>query len=693
MTSNLRLCIIIVSLLFLALLPITSADGRSLYDYEFDDTTISAGGEYEIDLGQVSQGKELRIFIMSSEDVDVIMMTDAQHSTWDGTNFIKNGSELDTDFAYYTWTTETTDHFWLVIDNSAKVAGGASSGVEVTISSGHIDEADPYGDELSTRIVLEAGTMFHHEFGNVANGKQLSLSVDCEDWLSNDVDAFVVSEANLQSFHDGNEVWNRNASYLDIGLETWSFEIPSAGQWHVFVENGPRGEASQESEGIVVDISFQTSELISSEITDTTRMIETGDTWRVDLGTLSAGDVMSFNLAMDGFGDELDVLIMASSQADTYLQGQTATVLGHASLINTDFWDSWDYRFPVAGSYSMILDNSASPNGGAPGTSPIHVEIHVMEVTILDSWLGWYQSRHFVDDGGYVSFDLGQLEVDDEIYYMTSGNSHGSGFMNSYDVMLMTDSNYIDYTNGVEPTIITEASDMDSWLSFYNNYTIQNADHYWLVIDAADGPSGGADSNGAWTFDFTIKSGSGDIISPQTQDMNYEMSASHPQSTSDGGDDSTSGNSGNTNDGGSNDDIGDKQSSNSSSDGGGAGSTAGVVVALAVLIFLVRRRKNKKSAQAQGEVPFVTNAVPNQSQITPVSAPPGDTFSTQQQHPTTSTIPQQPQYVQPTNNQWVQSYAQLPVGGRYDYSQGTRYITTEGTVWEQQPDGSFRVII
>ena len=72
---------------------------------------------------------------------------------------------------------------------------------------------------------------------------------------------------------------------------------------------------------------------------------------------------------------------------------------------------------------------------------------------------------------------------------------------------------------------------MDTWISIFQNYTIESNDRYWVVIDAADGPTNGAESNGAWSFDYTIKSSRNQIISPQAKDSNYQMTATHPQNT------------------------------------------------------------------------------------------------------------------------------------------------------------------
>ena len=526
MRPSIFISFLFATCIFVHFTPNSSA--QFTYDHDLDDRVIAAGSFIEIDLGTLTTADEIDVAVDSNEEVDVILMTDAERdSCSEFTCFNMNGSEIATTYAYYTWRVEANDHYWMVIDNSERIEGGAESEVEVTLSYGYIDIDEPTPGRFKTRLFVQQGEMFHYDLGVVASGKQLDLFVDCEDWWNDDIDAFVVHNSNIESFLGGKDVWDRNASYLDISSEDWNFELLTSGHWHIFLENGPRGTANEDINGITVDINLGTSELSQTEITDTTRMIEEGDVWRVDLGQVSAGDVLSFSLSMDGLFDDLDVLVMSAEQATQYQDEKDAVVLGHSSLIDSSFFNSWDYRFPVSGEYALLLDNTDSPVGGASGASPIHLEIRVSEVTFLGSWLGWYQSRHYASDGGYVSFDFGQLNEGEDVYYSVSGHSHGEGFFNSFDILFMTDQNYQSYISGSTFTILQNESKLDDGSYSYNNFSISTAGHYWLVIDVADGPTGGADSNGAWTFDFTLKSETGSITSPQVQDNNYLMTATY----------------------------------------------------------------------------------------------------------------------------------------------------------------------
>ena len=605
-----RLTGFLSAILICSLIPFfPSAVAFDFYDHDLGGEVINQGDSLDVDLGLVNEGEMISISFLASENVDVVILTESQYNTWNGQNYIVNGSEIDTNIVIYTLTVESTDNYWVVIDNSNSINEGANSGQEVTLSYGYVDITDSILGEYKSRLFIEPNSYFHYDFGTVSQGDVLHMSISCEDWINHDLDVFLVKEENRESFLNGQDYWDRNATILDSCLEIWDFELIETGNWHIFVENGPRGDASTDQDGILVDVFFFDFENLPTVIQSTTRMIESSDVWRVDLGSLSQNDILSFTLSINDnpFAD-IDVLIMESSEADKYVLGQEATVLGHASLINTGSLDTWDYTFPDSGVYSLIIDNSESPDGGASENEALQVEINVQEVTILGDWIGWYQSRHYVEDGSFVSFDLGNLEAGDEIYYTVSGTSFGSGFLSSFDMMVMTGSQYSVYSTGGNPQVIEDASDLDTWISIFQNYTIETSDNYWVVIDAADGPTNGADSNGAWSFDYTIKSSRNQIVSPQVKDSNYEMIATHPDDTNlvdqveDNENDDIDQNTDNSNqdnqqsqDTGQTN-IGDAQSK--SDDGFGTiGSACGgfLVLIIVVQVVLIRRRRSGNS--------------------------------------------------------------------------------------------------
>ena len=633
---------------------IPSATAIELYDHDLDGKTISQGSSLDIDLGQVNSGKMIDIYLSASEEVDIVLLTESQYNNWNGQNYIMNGSAIDKRMELYTWTVESTDNYWVIIDNSNQINGGANSGQEVTISRGYIDITDPLIGEFQTRLFIEPNSYFHYDFGMESRGDVLDMSILCKDWIVHDLDIFLVKEENRESFLNGQDHWDRNATILESCFESWDFQLTETNNWHVFIENGPRGEASTDQDGILVDVSFLGYEKLPTIIQSTTRMIENSDVWRVNLGNLDQNEILSFTLSITNeiFAD-IDVLIMESSEADKYVLGQQSTLLGHASLINTGSLDTWDYTFPDAGAYSLIIDNSESPEGGASENKPLQVKINVQEVTILGDWLGWYQSRHYVEDGSFVSFNLGNLKPGDEIYYTISGTSFGSGFLNSFDVMVMTGSQFSVYTTGSNPELIEEASDLDKWISIFKNYTIETEDDYWVVIDAADGPNEGADSNGAWSFDYTIKSSRNQITSPQVKDSNYQMTATHSSDTNlvdqvgngdnQNNDDNSNANNQQSQENGQTN-IGDAQSK-SDGDFGGAGSACGGFLVVVVILVIIRR---KRSGNAQldhfQDIPLNAGSPPPRPgnfPPKPTQPPQGYSAQTQAGYPAKPTQPPQ----------------------------------------------------
>ena len=617
MSRKLSLSVFLSVIMICSIIPVfPSASASDFFDHDLDGEAIEQGGSLDIDLGLVSKGQIIKISFFASEDVDVVILTESQYNSWNGQNYNINGSDIDANFVIYTWTVEATENYWVVIDNSNSISGGANSGQEVTISSGYVDISDSILGEYKSRVFIEPNSYFHYDFGTVSNGHVLHLSVSCNNFLTNDLDIFLVKEENRAEFLSGQDYWDRNGTILKDCYETWDYELTETGRWHVFIENGQRGDADANDEGVLADVFFFDFENLPTVIQSTTRMIENSDIWRVDLGTLDQNEILSFTLSITNeiFAD-IDVLIMESSEADKYVLGQQATVLGHASLINTGSLDTWDYTFPDSGTYSLIIDNSESPDGGASEDKALQVQINVQEVTILGDWIGWYQSRHYVEDGSFVSFDLGNLEPGDEIYYTVSGTSFGSGFLSSFDMMVMTDSQYSVYSTGGNPQIIEDASDLDTWISIFQNYTIETSDNYWVVIDAADGPTSGAESNGDWSFDYIIKSSRNQITSPQVKDSNYQMIATHPDETNlvdqiednqnndidqnsnidQNTDNSNQGNQQSQDTGQTN--IGDAQSK--SDDGFGAiGSACGGILVLIIFAqVIVIRRRRSRSAQ------------------------------------------------------------------------------------------------
>jgi hypothetical protein len=332
-------------------------------------------------------------------------------------------------------------------------------------------------------------------------------------------------------------------------------------------------------------------------------------------------------LDLEGFTSEIDVLILNTTEALRYLDGENVSVLGHASLINTDSWDAWSYTFPEQNTYSIILDNTDSPVGGGAETRPIHAEILVDEATLSSSWFGWTKSRHYIEDDSYLTFDLGELYTGDELYYSVSGKHFGSGFMPGFDVALMTNAEYQKMVAGETPEIVEAGSKIDTWFASLSSYEVEADGEYVLVIEIGDKIAGGSNDDGAWMMDFTVKS-LGSVSLEQAMDQNYWLTATHhtqvPEGTTTIDDQDGQRNIGNT------------QAEDDS--GGGAGGLLAVCCGLPILLLVVRRRR-KKSAAQQIQLAIedgIESALSAQQQTQPVApATPPQFVSSQEPSPET----------------------------------------------------------
>ena len=643
-------------------------------------TVIEAGSELVVELGTIPAGSWVSVSHDSDDiPIDVTIMTQSNWDSYTSATALTNGTELDTTISVFKWLVDQTDDYVIIYDNSDRFAGGADGLVAATLDKGYGDDGatarvtDSTLYDYENRLYIQPNSMFRYDFGPVGPGSHLTLNVDLEDWFSGGVDAFVVEQQNVESFLAGEDTWNRNATFFDVSYNNWYFEPDYLASWSIFIENGPRGESNQMAEAAVVDIHFDVDPIDGFDIIKTSRMIETGEAWHGELGLRGAGTVLDFLLDLEGFTSEVDVLILNTSEATRFLQGENVSVLGHASLINTDSWDSWSYTFPEQNTYSIILDNTNSPVGGGAETRPIHAEILVNEATLASTWLGWTNSRHFIDDDSYLTFDLGELFLGDEIYYSVSGNHFGSGIFPGFDVALMTYAEYDRMVAGESPNIVSNGSDLDTWLALLTSYEIEVRDEYKLVIEIGDKISGGSSDDGAWMMDFIVKS-SGPVTLEQAMDQNYWLTATHHTQVTEGTT-SVPGTNGQRN-------IGEVQAEESSS--GGSGGIFAVCCGLPIALLFVRRRRRKAAAQrlndavqegvasalasSQPSMPAMSAPVASQ----PPAAPPG----------LAPNVPAAPVT--------VADYTGLQGGGEYITSTtgGIVYVVN-GESWAQNPDGSF----
>lgn len=590
-------------------------------------TVIDADSELVVELGTVPAGWWIVVSHDSGDNpIDVTIMTKSNWDSFSENTQLTNATELSTTFSIFRWQVEQTDDYVIIYDNSERFTGGSDGLVAATIDKGYGTEGasarvtDTSHYDYENRHFIQPGDLLRYDFGQIGPGSHMILNVDLEDWFSGGVDAFVVEQANIDSFLAGEDTWNRNASFFDISYNNWYFEPDYLASWTVFIENGPRGESNQMAEAAVVDVHFEVDPMDGLDIIKTSRMVESGEAWHGELGLRGAGSVLDFLLDLEGFTSEIDILILNTTEAERYLAGENISVLGHASLINTDSWDAWSYTFPEQNTYSIILDNTDSPVGGGVETRPIHAEITVDEATLTSTWLGWTKSRHYIEDNAYLTFDLGELFVGDEIYYRVSGKHFGSGILPKFDVALMTYAEYERMVAGETPVIIDNGSDLDTWYALLSSYEIEEKGNYKLMIEVGDKIPGGSTDDGAWMMEFTVKS-LGAVSLEQAMDQNYWLTATHHTKVPEGTP-SVPGTDGQNN-------IGEAQADDSSfGGGGGLLGICAICCGLPVALLVVRRRR-KKAAIRLMDVSIqdaVTTALASQSPLEtagPLSPPAG----------------------------------------------------------------------
>ena len=518
--------------------------------------SISSGSYQTINLGLINESMEIHIDYSASDDIDTILMTSAQYTSWQSGNtaHIESGSDYNDDNDDYIFTTTITDTYYLILDNSGNIGTASDTGTTVT---GDVDVliSTPSPQHLKTRAWIDVGSFVELNIGSVQSGEIISTSVACDIGItsSDDLDFLYMDSLQTSTLQTSQWDWNRHNSFEDTCSHSWEYETGKTSGWSFIVDNTDNARTSGLNNAISVDIDINIRNLVPViEIADTSRMIDDGDYYRIDLGYQIANSVVDIDYSFWSHGtglitDDLDVMVMKSTEADKYENNNDADVLGHTSELDSSS-QSWSYQFPVAGSYSIIFDNTDQPSGGAGDGSDIQVEIGVTSLTIPslfgNIWSGWHQSRHYADEGDYMALDLGSLNVGEDIYYYVDGKNVGGSIFSSkeFDILFMTKQNYDLYANGSTATILTGGTKYkeSGLIPAVANITVASTDHYMLVFDAADGPnSNAADENGDWIWEFMVLSDGGTISNLQAQDNQYENTITvgtinAPDSDSDG---------------------------------------------------------------------------------------------------------------------------------------------------------------
>ena len=514
-----------------------SASSSMGYDLSISDQSYSA-----IDLGTISNGKEMTIDYSAEEDIDVLLLNLNQYTAWQSgaTDHIRSGSDYSDSGDNYVYTFDQTGHYYLLFDNSnqnPEGADGTGPSVEVTASITLVD-GDP--ESIKTRAWAPSGSYAMVGTPTISEGEILSIEVTCDISLTSgdDLDFLVMDTAQSRALQGSTWSWNPHASLEDTCSYDWEYETGKTTRWNLIVDNSDQARTDALDNGVMVDIELSTRSLIPMvEITDTTRLIESGDYHRVDVGLQPQNGVIDIDFSFWSHGltaialDDLDILVMESYEADRYEQGsRDIDILGHASHLDAT-GQSWSYQFPNLGSYSIIFDNTDEPSGGAGDGSDIQAEIGVTSLTIPslfgNIWTGWHQSRHYADEGDIMVLDLGGLDSGEDVYYYIDGNNEGGSIWGAreYDILFMTEDNYNLYVNDSTFSVISEGTNYEQGeiLPSVENITVPYTSDYMIVLDAADGPnSNSADENGDWIWEFIVLSEGGPISNLQAQDNHYE---------------------------------------------------------------------------------------------------------------------------------------------------------------------------
>lgn len=505
--------------------------------------SVDSNQYQQVSLGQITEGDELVIEFNLAEDIDVLLLNQQQYTSWvnGGTAHIQSGSDYADNSEDYIFTILTTDNYYLIFDNSEQAGDASSTGTTVTgDATTTVQSASE--DRVQTRVWIDVDSMADILAPEIDQGEVLSIDVRCDIGLTSTQHLDFLLLDSIQSDFVGTIAeWNRHASFEDTCSHNWEYEVNKETSWTLLVDNSDAARTDGLGNGIMVDVELSVRDLVPLiEIVDTSRMIDSGDYYRVDTGFIPANGVIDIDFAFWSHGtgmltDDLDVMVMESSEANQYENGDNMDVIGHATQLDATS-QSWSYQFPEAGTYSVIFDNTDEPEAGAGDGSDVQVEIGITSLTIPslsgNVWTGWHQSRHYTEEGGHMALDFGALTLGDDIYYYIDGNNEGGSFWSSkeFDIILMTEDNYDLYAAGSSTfTVVTDGTNYEEGglIPLVENVTIPADDDYVLVMDAADGPnSESADENGDWIWEFIALSEGGSIENLQAQDSKYQQSFS-----------------------------------------------------------------------------------------------------------------------------------------------------------------------
>ncbi|HII37824.1 MAG TPA: hypothetical protein HA354_04950, partial [Candidatus Poseidoniaceae archaeon] len=278
--------------------------------------SISSGTTQVVSLGFIDEGMEITIDYSASDNIDTLLMTSGQYSGWQNGNtaHTESGSDYDDDSDDYVFTTLSSDTYYILLDNSNAIGQASDSGntvtgdVEVIIST-------PSSQHLKTRTWVDVNSFTELSIGAVQDGQIISTSVSCDIGFtsSDDLDFLYMDSIQTSTLQSSQWDWNKHFSFEDTCSYSWEYQTGKNSGWSLIVDNTDNARTNGLNDPISVDVEIEIRNLIPLiEIADTSRMIDDGDYYRIDLGYQLANSIVDIDYSFWSHGtalltDDLDI--------------------------------------------------------------------------------------------------------------------------------------------------------------------------------------------------------------------------------------------------------------------------------------------------------------------------------------------------------------------------------------------------
>ena len=172
---------LLISILFvLPFLPVGFVDNVEATSVQ-SSLTINSDDSVGVFIGNIDSGKELEIDYSVDQNIDVLLMTNAQYLSWQNgsSGHIMSGSDYDDDGDSYTFTIQSTDSYYVVFDNSNQ-AGFASDTGDTVTGDATLTVAIASTSQINTRSWVDSDSYDEVEIQFIDAGDVLSIEVDCD---------------------------------------------------------------------------------------------------------------------------------------------------------------------------------------------------------------------------------------------------------------------------------------------------------------------------------------------------------------------------------------------------------------------------------------------------------------------------------------------------------------------------------